>query len=128
MRGSTSDSIRTTSTGGKIPLGLRSETPVRECPIAYLALIAVRTMLPCVCSFRRIVLSCVPALAPSYCPVRVSRLQSSCSSYRPVLVTLLVPYSFLSSCIQYRAQSSTRVTKPSTHAANVLELAGWIKV
>jgi hypothetical protein len=127
VRGSTSDSIRTTSTGGKIPLGLRSETPVRECPIAYLALIAVRTMLPCVCSFRRIVLSCMPALAP-YCPVRVSRLQSSCSSYRPVLVTLLVPYSFLSSCVQYRAQPSTRVTKPSTRAANVLELAGWIKV
>ena len=102
MRGSTLNSIHTILTGGKIPLGLRSETPVQECPIAYLALIAVRTMLPCICSFRRIVLSYIPALTPYY-PVCVSRLQSSCSSYRPVLVTLLVPYSFLSSCIQYRA-------------------------
>ena len=127
MRGSTSDSIRTTLTGGKIPLGLRSKTPVREYPIAYLALIAVYTILPCVCSFRKIILSCIPALTP-YCPVYISRLQSSCSSYRPVLVTLLVPYSFLSSCIQYCAQSNTRVTKPSTCAANILELAGWIKV
>ena len=70
MRGNTSDSIRTTSTGGKIPLGLRSETPVRECLIAYLALFAIRTILPCVCSFRRIVLWCRVSqpLAP-YCPV-----------------------------------------------------------
>ena len=40
---------RTTSTGGKIPLGRRSETPVRECPIAYLALIAIRTILLFIC-------------------------------------------------------------------------------
>ena len=57
MRGSTLDSIHTTLIGGKISLGLRFKTPVRECPIAYFALIAVRTMLPYVCSFYRIVLS-----------------------------------------------------------------------
>ena len=51
MRGSTSDSIRTTLTGGKIPLGLRSETPVQEYPITYLTLIAVCTILPCVYNF-----------------------------------------------------------------------------
>ena len=51
MRGSTLDSIRTTLMGGKIPLGLCFETPVQECPIAYLALITVYTILPCVYSF-----------------------------------------------------------------------------
>ena len=102
MRGSTSDSIRTILIEGQILLGLYSETPVRECPIAYLALIAVCTILLCVCSFYRIVLSCIPALAP-YCPVYILRLQSSCSFYCPVLVTLLVLYSFLFSYIQYCA-------------------------
>ena len=102
MRGSTLDSIRTTLIGGKIPLSLYSETPVRECLITYFTLITIYTILLCVYSFCKIVLSYIPALA-LYCPVCVSRLQSSCSSYRPILVTLLVPYSFLSSCIQYRA-------------------------
>ena len=71
MRGSTLDSIRTTLTGGKIPLGLRSETPVREYLIAYLALFAICTMLPCVCSFCRIVLSWCHVSQPlaPYCPV-----------------------------------------------------------
>ena len=100
MRGSTLDSIRTTLTGGKIPLGLHSETPVRECLITYLALIAIYTILLCVYSFCKIILSYIPALTP-YCPVYVSRLQSFCSFYRPILVTLLVPYSFLSFCVQY---------------------------
>ena len=62
MRGSTLDSIRTTLIGGKIPLGLYFKTPVRECLIAYLALIAVYTMLPCVYNFRKIVLSCLICL------------------------------------------------------------------
>ena len=71
MRGSTLNSICTTLMGGKIPLGLRSETPVRECLIAYLALFAICTMLPCVCSFRKIVLSCCRVSQPlaPYCPV-----------------------------------------------------------
>ena len=56
---------RTTSTGGKIPLGRRSETPVRpvqECPIAYLALIAIRTMLPFICRLPWNCLVCLPLL------------------------------------------------------------------
>ena len=102
MRGSTSDSIRTTLMGGKIPLGLRSETPVWECLIAYFALIAVCIILLYIYSFCRIVLSYIPALTP-YCLVYVLRLQSFCSFYYSILVTLLVPYSFLFSCIQYCA-------------------------
>ena len=53
---------RTTLTGGKIPLGRRSETPVRECPIAYLALIAIRTMLPFICGLPWNCLVCLPLL------------------------------------------------------------------
>ena len=61
----------TTSTGGKIPLGRRSETPVRpvrECPIAYLALIAIRTMLPFIYRLLWNCLICLPLL-PFKCPV-----------------------------------------------------------
>ena len=73
MRGSTSDSICTILIRGKIPLGLRSETPVQEYLITYLTLIAVYTMLLCVYSFCKIILSYIPALTP-YCPVYVLRL------------------------------------------------------
>ena len=51
--------------GGKIPLGRRSETPVRpirECPIAYLALIAIRTILPFICRLPWNCLICLPLL------------------------------------------------------------------
>ena len=70
MRGSTLNSIRTTLTGGKIPLGLHFKTSVRECPITYFALITVYTIFPYVCSFYRIVLSYIPALTP-YCFVYI---------------------------------------------------------
>ena len=76
MRGSTSDSIRTTLMGGKIPLGLRSETPVWECPIAYLALIAVCTMLPYICNFRNCYI-CLP-FTPYILYVYTPYLRSSC--------------------------------------------------
>ena len=76
MRGSTSDSIRTTLTEGKIPLGLRSETPVRECPIAYLTLIAVHTILPCVYNFRNCYI-CLP-FTPYILYVYTPCLRSSC--------------------------------------------------
>ena len=108
MRGSTLNSIYTTLIGGKIPLGLYSKTPVQECLITYLTLFAVYTILSCIYSFYKIVLSYIPALAP-YCLIYISYLQSFCSSYRPIFVALLYAYSFLSSCIQYRAQPSTRV-------------------
>ena len=82
--------------------------------VSWLPILPCLPFIPCfrlAVDCRKIaVRSYMPALAPSYCPVRVTRLQSSyCSSYRPVLVTLSVPYSFLSSCIQYRAQPSARV-------------------
>ena len=48
--------------GGKIPLGRRSETPVRECPIAYLALITIHTMLPFICRLLWNCLICLPLL------------------------------------------------------------------
>ena len=73
MRGSTLDSICTTLMGGKILLGLRFKTPVREYPITYLALIAVYTMLPYIYNFCKIVLSYIPALTP-YCLIYISRL------------------------------------------------------
>ena len=67
-----------TSTGGKITvrLLLRDQSPEPRLGLlnAYLALSAVRTMLPF--NYRLLwdaVRSYMPALAPSYCPVRISR-------------------------------------------------------
>ena len=48
--------------GGKIPLGRRSETPIRECPIAYLALIAICTILLFICRLLWNCLACLPLL------------------------------------------------------------------
>ena len=100
-----------TSTGGKItvrsPLGHQSPEPRLGLLNAYLALSAVRTMLP---SNYRLPWDCRKVLYACPCSFLLPCTyisQSSC--YRPVLTTLSVPYSFLSSCIQYRAQSSTRV-------------------
>ena len=53
------------STGGKIPLGRRSETPirpVREYSITYLALIAIYTMLPFIYKLLWNYLACLPLL------------------------------------------------------------------
>ena len=52
----------TTLTGRKIPLGHRSETPVREYPIAYLALIAIRTILLFIYRLLWNCLICLPLL------------------------------------------------------------------
>ena len=52
-------------TGGKIPLGRRSETPIwpiQECLIAYLALITIYTMLPFICGLLWNCLICLPLL------------------------------------------------------------------
>ena len=70
MRGNTSDSIHTTLIGGKIPLGLHFKTPIQKYLITYPALFTVYTILLCVYSFRKIILSYRPALAP-YCLIYV---------------------------------------------------------
>ena len=74
MRGSTLDSIRTTLIEGKIPLGLCFKTPIQEHLITYFTLIAVYTILLCVYSFYRVILSYIPTFTSSYCPICVSRL------------------------------------------------------
>ena len=93
-----------TSTGGKITV--RSTAPGHS---PWLPILPCLPFIPCfhlIVDCREVaVRSCLPALL--LLTALYVYLQSSC--YRPVPIALGVPYSFLSSCIQYRAQLSTRV-------------------
>ena len=86
VRGSTSDSIRTTLIGGKIPLGLRFETPVQECLITYFTLITICIILLCIYSFYKIILSYIPVLI-FYCPV----YNYACSPFAPPTILFQSP-------------------------------------
>ena len=86
---------RTTSTGGKIPLGRRSETPVwpiQECPIAYLALIAIYNILPFICRLPWNYFICLPLLL-----LTALYVYFACSSpVPPIALSLvsLIPFYF----------------------------------
>ena len=105
------DSTCITSTGGKITVRspLRDQSPEPRLGLlnAYLALSAIHTMLPFNCRLpwdcRKVLYTCPCSflLPCTYISPAVLLL--------PPVTTLSVPYSFLSSCIQYRAQPSTRV-------------------